>query len=172
MAASKDSAAGPSMRARRPRSQDAPFSGHAVPRTRRSQDARVRVGRRSQAVRRSHPTEPGSPARTPFPGVKRPWTPPTWAIPSAPREQGWALQETLDRDTAWYVDPDGGLDLAKLIRVLQDFFRRHSEHWKNRFEYEEAWPRILLQAFLHRVANGGGRIGREYGLGRGRVRRS
>ena len=80
------------------------------------------------------------------------------------------MQETLDRDTAWYVDPDGGLDLAKLIRVLQDFFRRHSEHWKNRFEYEEAWPRILLQAFLHRVVNGGGRIECEYGLGRGRRR--
>ena len=86
-----------------------------------------------------------------------------------PRELGWILQEELDQDVTWYVDPDGGLDLAKLIRAFQDFFRRHSEHWKNRFEYEEAWPQILLQAFLHRVVNGGGRIEREYGLGRGRV---
>ena len=86
-----------------------------------------------------------------------------------PRELGRVLQETLDQDVAWCVDPDGGLDLAKLMQACQDFFRRHSEHWKNRFEYEEAWPQILLQAFLHRVANGGGRIEREYGLGRGRV---
>ena len=86
-----------------------------------------------------------------------------------PRELGRILQEELDQDVAWCVDPDGGLNMAKLMRAFQDFFRRHSEHWKNRFEYEEAWPQILLQAYLHRVVNGGGRIEREYGLGRGRV---
>ena len=67
------------------------------------------------------------------------------------------------------MDAHGGLDLDKLLGAFQDFFRRHSEHWKNRFLYEEAWPQILLQAYLHRVVNGCGRIEREYGLGRGRV---
>ena len=86
-----------------------------------------------------------------------------------PRELGWILQETLDLNTTWYVDADDSLDLDKLMEAFQDFFRRHSEHWKNRFMYEEAWPQILLQAYLHRVVNGGGRIEREYGLGRGRV---
>ena len=86
-----------------------------------------------------------------------------------PRELGWILQEELDLNTTWYVDADGGLNLDKLMEAFQDFFRRHSEHWKNRFMYEEAWPQILLQAYLHRVVNGGGRIEREYGLGRGRV---
>ena len=86
-----------------------------------------------------------------------------------PRELGWILQETLDLNTAWYVDADGGLDVDRLLEAFQDFFRRHSEHWKNRFLYEEAWPQILLQAYLHRVVNSGGRIEREYGLGRGRV---
>ena len=86
-----------------------------------------------------------------------------------PRELGWIAQEELDQDTAWYVDAERGLDLIKLLSAFQDFFRRHSEHWKNRFDYEEAWPQLLLQAFLHRVVNGGGRIEREYGLGRGRV---
>ena len=86
-----------------------------------------------------------------------------------PRELGWILQEELDLNTTWYVDADGSLDLDKLLGAFQDFFRRHSEHWKNRFMYEEAWPQILLQAYLHRVVNGGGRIEREYGLGRGRV---
>ena len=86
-----------------------------------------------------------------------------------PRELGWILQEELDLDTTWYVDADGGLDLDRLLEAFQDFFRRHSEHWKNRFLYEEAWPQILLQAYLHRVVNGGGRIEREYGLGRGRT---
>ncbi len=86
-----------------------------------------------------------------------------------PRELGWILQEELDLDATWYVDADGGLNLERLLEAFQDFFRRHSEHWKNRFLYEEAWPQILLQAYLHRVVNGGGRIEREYGLGRGRV---
>ena len=80
-----------------------------------------------------------------------------------------ACRRTLDLDTKWYVDEDGGLDVDKLLASFQDFFRRHSEHWKNRFDYEEPWPQILLQAYLHRVVNGGGRIEREYGLGRGRV---
>ena len=38
-----------------------------------------------------------------------------------------------------------------------------------RFDYREAGPQLLLQAFLQRIVNGGGRIEREYGLGRGRT---
>ncbi len=48
-------------------------------------------------------------------------------------------------------------------------FRTHSEHWLERFEYQKAGPQLILQAFLQRVVNGGGRIEREYGLGRGRT---
>ena len=53
--------------------------------------------------------------------------------------------------------------------AFQAFFREHSEHWLGRFDYAEAGAQLLLQAFLQRVANGGGRIEREYGLGRGRT---
>ena len=35
-----------------------------------------------------------------------------------------------------------------------------------RFLHEEAGPQLVLQAFLQRVVNRGGRIEREYGLGR------
>ena len=45
----------------------------------------------------------------------------------------------------------------------------HSESWIERFQYKEAGPQILLQAFLQRIVNGGGRIDREYGLGRTRT---
>ncbi len=38
-----------------------------------------------------------------------------------------------------------------------------------RFTYREAGPQLLLQAFLQRIVNGGGRIEREYGLGRRRM---
>ena len=86
-----------------------------------------------------------------------------------PRQLTWVVQGELEHDTAWYVSADGALDVPKLMAAFQAFFRENSEHWKERFEYQEAWPQLLLQAFLQRVLNGGGRIEREYGLGRGRV---
>ena len=86
-----------------------------------------------------------------------------------PRELTYAVQAGLVQDTAWYVDADGGLAMAKLLGAFQGFFREHSEHWLGRFDYAEAGPQLLLQAFLQRVVNSGGRIEREYGLGRGRT---
>ena len=44
----------------------------------------------------------------------------------------------------------------------------HSEHWVQRFQYREAGPQLLLQAFLQRIVNSG-QIHREYGLGRMRT---
>ena len=87
-----------------------------------------------------------------------------------PRELGYILQSSLDVQTAWYVDSSGRLDLTKLLTAFQTFFGEHSDHWLGRFsEYPEAGPQLILQSYLHRVVNGGGRIEREYGLGRGRT---
>ena len=85
-----------------------------------------------------------------------------------PHELTRATQEGLVQDTAWYVGADGGLDMVKLLSAFQAFFREHSEHWVARFDYQEAGPQLLLQAFLQRIVNSG-RIEREYGLGRGRT---
>ena len=86
-----------------------------------------------------------------------------------PRELTWIVQEGLEQDAAWYVDSEGGLDMENLMRAFETFFRQNSEFWIQRFEYKEAGPQLLLQAFLQRIVNGGGRIEREYGLGRGRT---
>ena len=86
-----------------------------------------------------------------------------------PRELASAVQETLPQETSWYVKPDSGLDIDRLLRAFQTFFRENSEHWLARFDYREAGPQLLLQAFLQRVVNAGGRIEREYGLGRQRT---
>ena len=87
-----------------------------------------------------------------------------------PRHLNHAVQETLPQQMGWYVDAAGNLDVAGLIAAFQAFFREHSEHWVQRFEqYHEAGPQLLLQAHLQRVVNGGGRIEREYALGRGRT---
>ena len=86
-----------------------------------------------------------------------------------PRELTYAAQAGLMQDAAWYVDTKGDLDVGKLLAAFQAFFREHSEHWLGRFDYVEAGPQLVLQAFLQRVVNSGGRIEREYGLGRGRT---
>ena len=86
-----------------------------------------------------------------------------------PRELAYAAQEGLVQETAWYVDAGGALNLSRLLAAFQEFFREHSEHWIERFQYREAGPQLLLQAFLQRIVNSGGRIEREYGLGRMRT---
>ena len=87
-----------------------------------------------------------------------------------PRELGYILQSSLDVQVAWYVDDDGSLNMTRLLTAFRTFFEEHSEHWLGRFsEYPEAGPQLILQAYLQRVVNGGGRIEREYGLGRGRT---
>ena len=100
-------------------------------------------------------------------------SPPSMANPIyaevAPRELAYLLQDSLAQETAWYVDETGGLDVERLLAAFQSFFREHSEHWQDRFTYKEAGPQLMLQGFLHRIVNGGGRIEREYGIGRGRT---
>ena len=86
-----------------------------------------------------------------------------------PRELTAATQSSLLQDSAWYVDGTGRLDMHSLLEAFQQFFREHSEFWIERFGYKEAGPHLLLQAFLQRVVNGGGRVEREYGLGRKRT---
>ena len=86
-----------------------------------------------------------------------------------PRELGGLVQEELTVEPAWYVAADGSLDVPKLMAGFQEFFRENSEHWMGRFDYAEAGPQLLLQAYCHRVVNSGGRIEREYATGRGRV---
>ena len=87
-----------------------------------------------------------------------------------PRDLTWTTQEmVITHDPRWYVGEDGRLRMAELLRAFQAFFREHSEHWVERFQYREAGPQLLLQAFLQRIVNSGGRIEREYGLGRRRV---
>ncbi|MDI6792688.1 MAG: ATP-binding protein [bacterium] len=87
-----------------------------------------------------------------------------------PRVLTYTTQLTISQEPAWYIRPeDGRLDIDKLLSVFQEFFREHSEHWVERFDYKEAGPQLLIQAFLQRIVNSGGRIEREYGLGKMRT---
>lgn len=106
-------------------------------------------------------------------GLISPDDPPRIANPIyaevVPRELTITAQSELPVQPTWYVDTEKGLQMTKLMKGFQDFFRQHSEHWLGRFDYEEAGPQLLLQAFLQRVVNSGGEIAREAGLGRGRT---
>jgi len=88
-----------------------------------------------------------------------------------PRELTLIAQMNLEarQRAAWYVESDGRLNLPKLLAAFQQFFRENSEIWLERFDYKEAGPQLLMQAFLQRIINGGGRVEREYGLGRKRT---
>ncbi|EIJ36147.1 AAA family ATPase [Thiothrix nivea] len=86
-----------------------------------------------------------------------------------PRELTWTRQVTIAHQQAWYLTPQRRLDMPKLLAAFQQFFRENADAWIERFDYKEAGPQLLLQAFLQRIINGGGRINREYGLGRKRT---
>ncbi len=82
-----------------------------------------------------------------------------------PRQLTYSTQAKITHDTSWYVDADGRLDMEKLLTAFQEFFRKHFESWVQGFQYSEAGRQLLLQAFLQRIVNGGGRVERQYGLG-------
>ena len=87
-----------------------------------------------------------------------------------PRELTWSVQIGIaNQEQSWYVTPEHRLDMVKLLAAFQQFFREHADVWSEGFSYKEAASQLLMQAFLQRILNGGGRINREYGLGRRRT---
>lgn len=84
-----------------------------------------------------------------------------------PRTLTFVRQAQVPAEPAWYVRGDGALDLTKLFADWQVFWRKDGHLAAEGFGYREAGPHLMLMAFLQRVVNGGGRVEREYGLGRG-----
>lgn len=65
-----------------------------------------------------------------------------------------------------WLNPDQSINSEMLFTMFQDFWRENSEIWKQDMAgYVEAAPHLTFQAFLQRVANGGGAIEREYAYG-------
>ena len=86
-----------------------------------------------------------------------------------PRELTWSTQQMLVQQPQWYQNADNSINMEKMLLEFQQFFRQNADAWIGKFDYAEAGPQLLLQAFLQRVVNGGGYIDREYGLGRKRT---
>jgi len=81
------------------------------------------------------------------------------------------LQESIPEEIQppWFINTDGSLDMEKLLKEFQKFYRRNSGAWLDRYEYKESAHHLLLMAFLQRVINSGGDITREMALGNGRI---
>jgi hypothetical protein len=86
-----------------------------------------------------------------------------------PRELTAGAQDGITHQQEWYLTDNRYLDIPKLLAAFQQFFRENADVWMERFDYKEAGPQLLMQAFLQRIINGGGRINREYALGRKRT---
>ncbi|MDR3247333.1 MAG: PD-(D/E)XK nuclease domain-containing protein, partial [Treponema sp.] len=85
------------------------------------------------------------------------------------REVTFSTQMAIPEPEWKWEKPDGTLDMDALLKEFQIFWRNNSEVWEDQADYKEAFPHLLLMAFLQRVANGQGRIEREYAAGRGRM---
>jgi len=78
--------------------------------------------------------------------------------------------DILPHPSSWqWQNQDGNLDMNKLLKEFQKFWRRYADRWKQTADYTEAFPHLLLTAFLQRILNGGGHIEKECAAGRGRM---
>ncbi|GHU84338.1 hypothetical protein FACS189473_1390 [Spirochaetia bacterium] len=85
------------------------------------------------------------------------------------REVTYGAQLAIPEPEWRWELPDGTLDMDALLKEFQSFWQNNSEVWEQQSDYTEAFPHLLLMAFLQRVTNGSGRIEREYAAGRGRM---
>ena len=85
------------------------------------------------------------------------------------RQITYSTQLAIPKPEWVWQNDDGSLNINTLMLEFQDFWRQHSEVWEERSDYTEAFPHLLLMAFLQRVINGGGHLEREYAAGTGRM---
>ena len=94
------------------------------------------------------------------------------------RTLNWNTQDSIKNNQKDYIIPrylkDDKIDMNFLLKDFQAYWRENSEIWKDRYkndyyQYEEAAPHLVLQAFLQRVINGGGQVTREMALGTKRL---
>ena len=64
---------------------------------------------------------------------------------------------------------NNSVNMNLMLQDFQQFWRENSDVWQERYQYKEAAPHLILQAFLQRVFNGGGDVRREMATGRDRL---
>ena len=76
---------------------------------------------------------------------------------------------SLPKISPSWLTPEGRIAAPLLLDAFLAFWRQHGEPLLGTSPYAEIAPHLVLMAFLHRVANGGGTIDREYAIGRDRM---
>ena len=97
------------------------------------------------------------------------------------------IERQIVHDSKPFVQPDGRLDMDKLLHAFAEFWREHGDVLTGSMIYHEVAPQLVLMAFLQRIVNARtlrkegerselperpyrtGFIDREYGIGRGRI---
>ena len=87
------------------------------------------------------------------------------------RHLTYGQQLAIPKPDWQWEKPDKSLDMDRMLQEFQSFWRENSELWESKTKsgYTEAFPHLLLMAFLQRVLNGGGHIERDCAAGRGRM---
>jgi hypothetical protein len=86
-----------------------------------------------------------------------------------PRVLSSGAQDSLPRIAPTWLTAEGRLDSDRLLDAFLAFWRQHGEPLLKATPYPEIAPHLVLMAFLHRVANAGGTLEREYAIGSGRM---
>jgi hypothetical protein len=86
-----------------------------------------------------------------------------------PRMLALTAQASLPHIRPTWLTNAGTLDLERLRAAFLVFWQQHGEPLLGTAPYPEIAPHLVLMAFLHRVANGGGTLEREYAIGRDRM---
>ena len=86
-----------------------------------------------------------------------------------PRVLASGPQDSLPVIRPDWLTPTGKLAPEKLLQAFPSFWRQHGQPLLKSAPYHEIAPHLVLMAFLHRVANGGGVLEREYAIGSDRM---
>jgi len=88
-----------------------------------------------------------------------------------PRVMSTPMEVSIPKEiqTPWFLKEDQNLNMEKVLKEFQKFYRRNSEAWLTRYEYRESAQHLLIMSFLQRIVNQGGEIIREMALGNSRI---
>jgi hypothetical protein len=86
-----------------------------------------------------------------------------------PRSLIYSTQLLIRYNLAAFLEKDGRLNFTKILKAFQTFYNQYYSRWSEKFNYKSAGSPLFLQAYLQRIIDGGGKIIRDYGIGRKRV---
>ena len=72
-----------------------------------------------------------------------------------PRALSHGQQMQVINEPAWYIQPDGRLNMGKLMTDWQELWREDGHLAADGFLFRESGPHLMLMAFLQRIVNSG-----------------